>query len=79
LFVQSAAAWPDMKNGFDDLIAQYPVPWNLNAYAYFACQANDWGTARQVLDKIGVNLDFNAWGDGGESDYNACADRVFTK
>lgn len=33
--------WPQMKAGFHDLVEKYPVDWNRNAYAKFACQAGD--------------------------------------
>lgn len=33
--------WPQMKAGFDDVVKRYPVDWNRNAYAKFACQTGD--------------------------------------
>jgi hypothetical protein len=44
IFSLSAAKWADMKDGFDDLTGLYPDLWNLNAYAYFACLAQDYKT-----------------------------------
>lgn len=76
LFTDTDVSWPDMKNGFDDLVARYPDPWNLNAYAYFACLAGDTVTANVLLGRIGDALVFSAWGHMGGAAYNACTRRI---
>ena len=44
--------WSKMKAGFEDLIARYPTPWNINGYASLACQANDKGAFIKLLPKL---------------------------
>jgi hypothetical protein len=61
LFDASAADWPRMKQGFDDVIARYPDAWNLNSYARFACLAGDKATTRALLRRIGPDIDLVAW------------------
>lgn len=64
LFTKTGVNWTEMRAGFDDLVARYPDPWNLNAYAYFACRAQDFGTMNRILKKIGGRLLYSAWAGG---------------
>jgi Domain of unknown function (DUF4034) len=62
LFQDSQATWPQMKAGFEGLMKRYPKSkWNLNAYAYFACLADDASTYAVVRAQIGQNLIADAW------------------
>ena len=62
LFRDSKAAWPLMKAGFEGLMKRYPTSkWNLNAYAYFACRANDGPTYGALRARIGQSLMPGAW------------------
>ena len=61
LFTKTAVNWTEMRAGFDDMVARYPDPWNLNAYAYFACKAQDFKTMNQVLEQIGDRLLYPVW------------------
>jgi len=61
LFTKSMAAWPRMKEGFEDLMVRYPDPWNLNNYAKFACLASDKQTARELLKRIHPDPVIDAW------------------
>jgi hypothetical protein len=54
LFKDSLAAWPKMKAGFDDIIARYPDPWNINNYAWFACLAGDRATTEALVRRVGA-------------------------
>jgi hypothetical protein len=72
LFKASQASWPDIKNGFMDIIAQYPEPYNLNAFAYFACLAGDYATVDDILQRIGGDLIFEKWGSPGQENYQRC-------
>jgi len=72
LFEESGARWPQMKQGFDDLLSRYPDPANVNRYAYFACMAQDRPTATALLAKIGDAVDAGQWGDAGLRNYEAC-------
>jgi hypothetical protein len=46
------ASWPEIKAGFDDMMAHYPDEWNLHNYAKIACVAGDKETTQQLIDKI---------------------------
>lgn len=73
LFETSAADWPTMRASFDALVARYPDPWNLNAYAYFACLAGDTGSTARLLARIGPRVDPLAWGENGAATHARCA------
>lgn len=68
---QSAASWPDMKQGFTDLMARYPhSAWNLNNFAAFACRWNDGETYLALRTRIGERIDPTAW--QGKTTLAAC-------
>ncbi|HEX8610425.1 MAG TPA: hypothetical protein VF800_03990 [Telluria sp.] len=73
LFEFSPADWPTMRASFDVLVAQYPDPWNLNAYAYFACRAGDTASMARLLARIGDQVEPLAWGDDGAATQARCA------
>ncbi|MDQ1831430.1 tetratricopeptide repeat protein [Massilia scottii] len=73
IFEVSQADWPTMRASFEALVAQYPDPWNLNAYAYFACLANDVGAMAPVLARLGQQIDLRAWGENGAATHARCA------
>ena len=52
MFVNHRVAWPAMKRGFEELLANYPHPWNVNNFAHFACLAGDWETVRNLTARI---------------------------
>jgi hypothetical protein len=61
-FRDSRAAWPLMKAGFEGLMKRYPKSqWNLNAYAYFACRADDGPTYGALRARIGKEVLPAAW------------------
>jgi hypothetical protein len=51
-FSPGYADWPRMRQGFEDIVRVYPDNWNLNAYTYYACMAQDWQTARIIGAKL---------------------------
>ncbi|MEO8723812.1 MAG: hypothetical protein ABI395_09890 [Sphingobium sp.] len=53
--------WPKMRQGLKDIVARFPVNWNYNRAAYYACQAQDRQAARQALAKITAPR-AEAWG-----------------
>jgi hypothetical protein len=62
LFRDSPATWPRMKAGFEGLMNRYPKSkWNLNAYAYLACHANDALTYGVLRARIGQDVIQAAW------------------
>ncbi len=62
IFKTSRVDWPHMKEGFDDLMARYPhSAWNANAYASFACAADDGDTFRRMRQRIGAHIERRAW------------------
>jgi tetratricopeptide (TPR) repeat protein len=72
LFEESRADWPTMQAGFEDMIADYPDVWNLNAYAYFACLAHDYPVMQRQLARIGDALALRAWGVDGATTHLRC-------
>jgi hypothetical protein len=72
LFDESAARWPKMKQGFEDLLKRYPDPVNVNRFAYFACLAKDQPTALDLLKQVGAKPIVAEWGDNGTRTYEAC-------
>lgn len=72
LFKASHASWPDMKNGFVDIVARYPDPYNLNAFAYYACLAGDYATVDDLLNRIASDLILEKWGERGQENYERC-------
>lgn len=73
LFEKSLADWSEMKTSFDALVDRYPDAWNLNAYAYFACQAGDYATMAGLLSRIGERRVYTSWGSRGADAYEDCA------
>jgi hypothetical protein len=62
IFRESRIRWPRMREGFDDILGQYPHSlWNLNNYAFFACKARDRDTATRLFEKIGEDFDYDVW------------------
>lgn len=78
IFELSHVDWAEMSLSFSDLVALYPDPWNLNAYAYFACQAQDYATMKRVLKQIDKQLIFIVWGEKGYVNYDECTKQVAT-
>ena len=72
LFRNSQANWEDMRDGFRDMIRQYPDSWNVNAFAYFACRAGDFATMRELLGKQKITIEPDAWGRGKFEAYSEC-------
>lgn len=74
VFEDSLMRWETMREGFEDLAGRYPDPWNLNAYAYFACRAGDRAAFESALTRIGERIDYAAWdyGTPGKGVYDAC-------
>ncbi|QLI81605.1 DUF4034 domain-containing protein [Chitinibacter fontanus] len=74
LFKLSKAEWKIMKPAFADLVKRYPDSWNMSAFAYFACLAQDYPQAGLLLKQLGSQLQLGSWSskDGAESSYNVC-------
>jgi hypothetical protein len=62
IFKVSLAEWPQMKKGFEDLMARHPKSkWNLNNFARFACQAEDKDTFLKLRKQISKDINEKAW------------------
>jgi hypothetical protein len=62
-FKEMKVDWKRMRGGFEDIVARYPDPWNLNKYARFACIAKDYDTARALFARMGTPIS-GVWGNG---------------
>ena len=69
-FLPGYAEWKYMKQGFEDIMRDYPHSvWNLNAFAYYACMAEDWSTASQLLKRIN-SPHLSIW--GSKANFYSC-------
>jgi hypothetical protein len=62
---ETSANWDRMKTGFRDMLKQYPNQWNVNSFAYYACQAQDKPTAKTEIMAI-KDLRMPAWNDNDD-------------
>lgn len=61
-FRETRVDWPRMRRGFDLIMARYPGnKWNRNAYAWFACRANDRLAARTQFQQLGEHWHCSLW------------------
>ena len=67
MFVNGQASWTRMKAGFEEIISNYPDPWNINNYAKFACLARDGESVLRLAKRIGQKPISQAW--WGSNDY----------
>jgi hypothetical protein len=75
LFKQSRADWPTMRKSFDVMVKRYPDALNLNAYAYFACLAKDYKTARDMMQRADYQFVRDAWGRLTRTEVIGCLNR----
>lgn len=61
LFAATRADWPTMKRGFEEILAKYPDPRNLNGEAMFACEAGDGATFKAVMKQLGNRIIPSIW------------------
>lgn len=64
--------WGDISAGFDQIISDYPDPWNMNNYARIACSAYDQDKTLELMQKIGNTPLSDAW-DDEQFTYEYCA------
>ena len=64
LFTSTNVSWPEMKKGFQDMIARHPDVWNRNVYATFACRVRDRETTATLLAQLGSSAALGAWSPG---------------
>jgi hypothetical protein len=63
-FEETNVSWPDMRKGFEDMVARYPDDWNKNVFATFACRARDKETTARLLGELGERASLGAWAPG---------------
>jgi len=61
IFNNSLVDWPQMKQGFEDIVSHYPDAWNFNNYARFACLAGDKPKTMELLKRIEPSVVPEAW------------------
>jgi hypothetical protein len=72
LFLDSAASWPRMKRGYEQLMERHPTPLNLNGFASMACMAGDKPVAAGLMAKVGGKPILSVWGRNERRNYDAC-------
>lgn len=63
--------WATMRQGFRDMLREFPDQWNLINFARFSCIARDKKIAGDLFAAIDENLVTRAWGTRGP-DYGEC-------
>ena len=61
MFLTGRIDWPRMKSGFEQMVKDYPDPWNFHNFAKFACLASDLKTLQTLLPKISGGPIVAAW------------------
>jgi hypothetical protein len=72
-FSPDRAKWPRMRQGFQDILRSYPDNWNANAFAFYACMAEDWPTYLQAT-KLMTHPEPRMWMFG--LDIGSCSQRA---
>jgi hypothetical protein len=72
LFIDSAASWPRMKAGYQQLVDRHPAAVNFNTFARFACLARDKPTLLDLLERAGPKPVLGAWGSNASRTYETC-------
>ncbi len=52
LFERRMVNWPRIRNGFYEMIEDYPDPWNVNSFAKFSCMVGDGETLRVLATAV---------------------------
>lgn len=53
--------WDDIRDGFDEIVKDYPDQWNINNYARIACSAYDQDKTIEIMKKIDGEANPDAW------------------
>jgi len=61
IFGKTNVDWEKMKDGFEDIVKQYPDPWNINTYARFAYLAGDKTKGQELSSRIAQKPILEAW------------------
>jgi hypothetical protein len=69
----ASGQWPRIKNGLERITRDYPDPWIVNAYALFACLAQDYPAFMDVSRRMNGNIVVEEWPDNGKF-YSRCQD-----
>ncbi len=69
LFKESNVVWPDMRDGFVDILARYSDQWNIQNFAVFACLANDVEMTRKLIAQMEGRPIMMAWHKMGMVDH----------
>ena len=72
-FAPDRAKWPRMRQGFEDILRSYPDNWNENAFAFYACMAEDWPTYLRAT-RLMTHPEPRMWMSG--LDINSCSQRA---
>ncbi|MGE0484262.1 MAG: hypothetical protein AB7Q81_08975 [Gammaproteobacteria bacterium] len=63
MFRDKGGDWQHMKRGFEQMLDAFPGSMhNLNAFAYFACRAEDDNTLADLAGRLDAGLHLDVWG-----------------
>jgi hypothetical protein len=83
MFNTGKADWKRMKAAFEQLVKDYPDPWNVNGFGSFACMAYDFAFLGGMAQTIRAKPVMRAWSTpawDGKANYERCmklGDMVF--
>lgn len=61
LFDKGVVDWKLMRRGMDDVMKQYPTPWNIQTFALMSCYAKDRVATRALLKRGGEQPIWGLW------------------
>jgi hypothetical protein len=61
---ESRVSWPDMRQGFVDMIERHDATWNWNLLGTFACRFRDREETARALARLGKDASLGIWSSG---------------
>lgn len=65
MFENGQADWSRFQPAMEHLLVDYPDNWTLNDYGKFACLSRDMTATLDAVERIGSNVNIDAWGGMG--------------
>ena len=69
LLIYPSVDWELLTASMDDVLKRYPDQWNINNFAFFACQKGDVEKTRELINRIENQPIYSAWYSKGNFGY----------